>query len=138
MSKIVKLSVVIEKVAQDLKYDAQLIEKLAMHQFEFVKKFQQDPTSARLHLFKFGMFDIPRWKFYDVIINKIIPAVRAEPTPQMYDVLRRFLKLRHTLAKYYTYQEYKIKKQNGLYKKVTTKIGDADNDRDILGEGSTI
>lgn len=133
MSKIVKLSVVIEKVAKDLGYDEKLIEKLAMHQFEFVKKFQKDPTSARLHLFKFGMFDIPRWKFYDVIINKIIPAVRAEPTEQMYEVLRKFLKLRHTLAKYYTYQEYKIKNQNGLYKKVTTKIGNIDDDRNIPG-----
>lgn len=136
MLKIVSIHEVIKQAAVDLKYDPELLQNIVLHQFKFIKDFQKNPTSARLHLSRFGMFVIPRWKFYDTIISKVIPACRLDRSQQMFDILQKFLKLRVVINRYYWYQEYKSRKRNGLYERVTSKIRDIDDDWDISGEGT--
>jgi len=87
-------------------------------------------------LSKFGMFVIPRWKFYETLISKVIPACRLDRSQQMFDILNKFLKLRFTINAYYRYQEYKKRTQDGLYERTTTKVGNINDDWDISGEGS--
>lgn len=138
MSKLVSMDQIIDQGAKDLGYDPDILKKIVLHQFEYIKEFQKNPTSARLHLYKFGMFVIPRWKFYDVVINMVIPALRKYPSEEMVLILRKFLDLRHVLNRYYFYQEYKNKKKDGRYEKTTTKTRDSNNDRDISREGTVI
>ncbi|RTL05494.1 hypothetical protein EKK58_07535 [Candidatus Dependentiae bacterium] len=136
MSKIVSLHEVIKQASTDLKYDHEFLQRIALHQFSYIKEFQKNPTSARLHLSKFGMFVIPRWKFYETLISKVIPACRLDRSQQMFDILNKFLKLRFTINAYYRYQEYKKRTQDGLYERTTTKVGNINDDWDISGEGS--
>lgn len=136
MSKIVSLHEVIKQASTDLKYDHEFLQRIALHQFSYIKEFQKNPTSARLHLSKFGMFVIPRWKFYEILISKVIPACRLDRSQQMFDILNKFLKLRFTINAYYRYQEYKKRTQDGLYERTTTKVGNINDDWDISGEGS--
>ncbi len=136
MSKIVSLHEVIKQASTDLKYDPEFLQRIALHQFSYIKNFQKNPTSARLHLSKFGMFVIPRWKFYETLISKVIPACRLDKSQQMFDILNKFLKLRFTINSYYRYQEYKKRTQDGLYERTTAKVGNVDDDWDLPGESS--
>ncbi len=134
--RMVSLAEVMKQAAKDLGYKQEIVEALMLHQFKFLKEFMKNPTSARIHLSKFGFFTIPRYTFYRVLIDYVIPLVRKERSEEMYEVLRKFLKLRHVVNKFYYYHLYVKKIDDGVFTRIAVKNRDINDDRDLLRESA--
>lgn len=126
-AKGVNLEYVLKKAYKDLDHlDPKLLQKLAYHQFSFIRRFHSSLTYPVLSIRFFGSFVIRRNRFYQTLINRVIPAVRKFPESEYYrEVLAKCLAFRHNLNLYYSIVKYKrVYRDGGGFKKIRTKIGD--------------
>ncbi len=138
MSKEVNLEFLVKKAAKDLDLDYETLQYLAYNQYQYIRKFHQNPSSPRLSIFKLGSFEIKRNRFYNKVIKFMIPYIREMYTPETLAVLRKCISFRPILNYYYSLVPYKAKDyESGLYKKTKAKIGNIVNVGNATGQVSS-